>query len=202
MVEFNLTVNEKKVNKLACKELKENLLEMYEAVAGVNKNQWKYAIHLNNIIVNEYFKPDYKSRTEFADDNGIDKSTISRYVGAVKAMVNDVTPLTGYTMEQIPYSKASRLASLKDVKAFLNDTKIDLLKVSVHDLEKLIREYKKGLEPTAVNESKEAETKQEAIQEKEDASFTGRIYDDSISFSIDNVNYVIPLDELKHYRVK
>ena len=201
MLEFNLSVNEQKFNALQGKELKSNLKKMLQAMNGVNKSQWQYAIALHNIIVNEYFKPDFKSQNEFASAIGIDKGTISKYVGAVRVMVNVLTPKFHYSIEQVPYSKASCLASIKDVEKFLKDTGIDLLKCTMRELEQAKRDYNKPVETVEPKQETE-QTEQTEQEEKELPTFTGRYDDNEVWFTVNNIKYIIPMSELKHYKVK
>lgn len=204
MLEFNITVNEQNFNQLQSKELRSNLKKMLDAMSGVSKNQWKYAIALHNIVSNEQFKPDFKTMSDFSQAIGLDKSTVSRYVSAVKVLVNDVTPLTGLTNDTIPYSKCARLAGVKDVKDFLKSMNIDLLTISMRELEKAIKEYKESQNaPKNVVQENDSETQAVETEKQEELpTFTGRYDDTSIWFSIGNTKYIIPVDELKHYKVK
>ena len=204
MLEFNLSVSEQKFNALQSKELKKSLTKMIQAMAGVNKNQWQYAIQLHNIVSNEYYKPDFKTVPDFADAIGLDKGTVSRYVSAVKIMVNTLTPKYGISFEQMPYSKAASLATIKNLDEFIKVMGIDLLKVTSRELEQAKRDYK-AMQDKAVEskpETEQAEKPEKEQAEKEDPVFSGRVYADSIAFSIDNKNYVISLEDLKKYRVK
>ena len=200
MLEFNLSVSENKFNQLQSKDLKKNLNKMLQAMSGVNKNQWQYAIALHNIVSNEYYKPDFKTVPDFADAIGLDKGTVSRYVSAVKIMVNTLTPKYGISFEQMPYSKAASLATIKNLDEFIKVTGIDLLKVTSRELEKAKRDYK-AMQDGAVNgEKQETETKQET--EKQDEPVNGYVENESIVLTFRNKTYIIPFDELKHYKRK
>ena len=203
MLEFNLTVNRENINQLQSKELRSSLSKMLDAMAGMHKNQWKYAIQLNNIVVGEYYKPDFDSMTSFAKAIGLDKSSVSRYVSAVRIMVNDITPLTGLTFENIPYSKAGRIASVKDVKDFLKVSKIDLVTCTVRDLEKAIKDYKSSLETAKEEPAQEETVKEETVKEENEVmSFTGHYDDSKAWFEINGIQFIIPLDVLTEYKVE
>ena len=200
MLEFNLSVSENRFNQLQSKDLKKNLNKMLQAMSGVNKNQWQYAIALHNIVSNEYYKPDFKTVPDFADAIGLDKGTVSRYVSAVKIMVNTLTPKYGISFEQMPYSKAASLATIKNLDEFIKVMGIDLLKVTSRELEQAKRDYK-AMQDSAVNgEKQETETKQET--EKQDEPVNGYVENESIVLTFRNKTYIIPFDELKHYKRK
>ena len=200
MLEFNLSVSENRFNQLQSKDLKKNLNKMLQAMSGVNKNQWQYAIALHNIVSNEYYKPDFKTVPDFADAIGLDKGTVSRYVSSVKIMVNTLTPKYGISFEQMPYSKAASLATIKNLDEFIKVMGIDLLKVTSRELEQAKRDYK-AMQDSAVNgEKQETETKQET--EKQDEPVNGYVENESIVLTFRNKTYIIPFDELKHYKRK
>ena len=202
MLEFNLAVNRENINQLQSKELRSSLSKMLDAMAGMHKNQWKYAIQLNNIVVGEYYKPDFDSMTSFAKAIGLDKSSVSRYVSAVRVMVNDITPLTGLTFENIPYSKAGRIASVKDVKDFLKVSGIDLVNCTVRDLEKAIKDYKAMQENAKEEPAKEEPAKEEPAKEEEVMSFTGHYDDSKAWFEINGIQFIIPIEVLTEYKVE
>lgn len=200
MLEFNLAINNESLNQLQSKELKTNLKKMLEAMAGMNKNQWQYAVRLHNIVINEYYKPDFDSITSFGKAIGLEKSSVSRYIGAVRVMVNDVTPLTNLTMEDVTYSKAARLAGVKDVKDFLNVTGVNLVTITSRELEKAIKDYKAGLDGVKDVAPQEEKPQEEKPQEQEVPSFTGRYDNEKVWFEINGNQFIIPIDALADFK--
>lgn len=204
MLEFTLAIKEKDFNQLQSKDLKVNLQKMIKAMSGMNKSQWQYAIALHNIVANGQYKPDFDSVSSFAKAIGLDKSSVSRYVSAVRIMVNDITPLTGLTFENIPYSKAGRIASVKDVKDFLQVSGIDLVACTVRELEKAIKEYKamqeKAKEETTSEEPAKEETTSEAKEEV--MAFTGHYDENKVWFEINGIQFIIPIEVLTEYKIE
>ena len=200
MLEFTLAINENNLNQLQSKDLRNSLKKMLSAMAGMNKNQWQYAVNLNNIIVGELYKDDFDSQTSFAKAIGLDKSTVSRYVAAVRVMVNDITPITGLTMNDLPYSKAARISSVKDIRDFLNVTGLNLMTCTVRELEKAIKDYKASLEKADNVVADETEKETKAETEKEVPSFTGHYDDEKVWFEVNGTQFIIPLKDLIQYR--
>lgn len=204
MTDYKLTtITKDNLNELKCVDFRKNVNKMLTAEMAMNKDLWSYAIAVNNIVVNKYYETDCKTIDGFAERMGVKKGTISKYTNSVSCMVN-VLGKYGYTMLNMSYSTAYKLSTLKDdLDDFIKWCGKDLTKVTMRELEELVKEYKSVIKG-AIDEPKQEEQeepKQEEQEEKELPSFTGRIDEDSIFFSINNKNYVIPFDELKHYQV-
>ncbi len=195
-------------NFITVSALEKNVNKILTATTSINNNQWTIAVAINNIMEKEMYKKDFETQEKFAGWMGLDNSTISKYTKAVKFTVNVLGPKYGLTMKDVVYTKAVRYAQLgtrfDDFIAFAKGKGIDnIFVLSVHALEELMKEFKESLKPVkAVNDEEPTEEPTEEEKKQEVPSFTGRYDEKEVWFEVNGCKYIIPLSELKHYKVK
>jgi len=192
------------VSLLVNKDLRKNVSAMIQASSGLNKSAWKYAIAVHNIIAGELFKDDFKTQKAFAKAMDTGESTLTKFYNAVECVTN-VLGTYGYSMENISYSNAYLLSTIKDLDEFMKlHDGADFSKMGKNQLEKLISAFKhpekEVVEPEPQEaETEETETPQEEKQELKKGDIVAHIENGFLSFTYRKKSYVVPMKEIKGY---
>ena len=184
-------------------KLRTNVGKLLVAGKAINSNQWKVAIIINNIEEGQQYKDDFGTKENFSNWMNFEGNYVGRMSKAVRCMVNTLNDF-GLTMENTTTSKAYCLAGVeKDMKRFVEfiaTQGYDIKTISVHDIEKLKKEFKNP-ESKAI-ENKPGEETGKADEKKQENKFTGLYDDKGVWFEVNGKKYTILFDELKKYIVK
>lgn len=204
-----LVNNPDNVSKLTNATLRKNIVKALDAKFGMNKNMWKYVIHMNNIITEELFKDEPLLKTQRALALAMDdkESNLSKYTGAIDCITNYM-PKYGYDMTNMTYSNAYLLSTIDNLDEFMGlhaDT--DFSRIGKNQLEKLISAYKHPEKEVVDVEPKEAEAEAETEDveaeevEAKKGDITANITDGILTFTYRKKNYSVPVKDLKDYQV-
>lgn len=185
------------------KKLSDNLNNFAKGLAIAKAGAWSVSKALYNISHNQYYKPEFESFKAFLDYFRINKVSASQYVHATECMINYLMP-AGYN-EEVTTTNAYEVSRLGDkINDFLkwfHDKGLNLVDISQKDLIKEKKEYL-GIIDVKQEEPQQEEPKQEETEtEIEDAIYLKALLDgDNVVLFKDDIKYIIPLDELKHYK--
>lgn len=205
-VKYELATLENYESRITVNSLKRNVGKILKAGQEINKNEWTVAIAVNNIVEGEQYKKDFETMEKFSEWMGFKGNYAGRTSKAVKCMVNTLNRY-GLTVENCSYSKAYRLAQVeKDIDRFIAFAKTqgypDLLKISVHQLEDLIKAFKKPEQKALENAGEQENAESTETDEKKENKFTGLYDEKGVWFEVNGKKYTILFDELKKYIVK
>lgn len=168
--------------KLQTKALESECKKIISALEGIEKNTWKYAVSIHQILVKDLWVKDFEKLENLADYLQTSRSTLVKMKKAVDFALDKGV------MGIWSVSRCYVLSTIEDYDTFqkwCKDNHIEVDKISKNDLEKLVSDYNKGRNK-AVNDNEE--------KEKEEI--------ESIEIVYNKVMYRIPLNVLKKYEVK
>ena len=199
---YEVVLNGKKFE-LENKKLSENLNNFVDGLAIAKKGSWVVSRALYNISHNQYFRPEFESFKAFCDFFGINKVSASQYVHATQCMIECLMP-AGYN-EEVTTTNAYEVSRLGDkINDFLkwfHDKGLNLVSISQKDLINEKKEYLGILDVKKEEPQKEEPKKEETETETEDAIYLKALLDgNNVVLFKDDIKYIIPLDELKHYK--
>lgn len=198
------------VSDLTNKALRGHVTKALQAKAGVNKDMWKYAIHMNNIMADELFKDDFGTKRKFAiamDDN---EANLSKYVGAVDVITNKLG-VYGYDMTNMTYSNAYILSTVDNLDGFMAlHAGTDFSRIGKTQLEKLVSSFKHpekeavDVKAKSTDEAGHDETGQEDIEvvEAKKGDITANISGGLLTFTYRKKTYKVPMRDLTAYQVE
>ena len=134
---------------------------------GLNKNMWQLAINAHNISENKLFVDDYGSLNNFCVAIDIPKSKFSKYVNAVKVMVNRLEPDFGITMQELTYTKAYLMSTIPNdrLDEFMSlHTPAEIVAIAYSQLEALIKKFMKPTDEAIETEAETVETEAEETE--------------------------------------
>lgn len=176
----NLVVLEK--HEITNKQLDKKVSNIVKALQTIEAGTWKYAVNVHQIITKELWQDDFESVDDFALYLGVTKSYLYKLCSAVDFASNY------NVMDKYSVSKCYLLSTIKNYDEFTEwakANKIDVTKLSKHQLEDTIKAYN-NRNANAVREDKQQEETEE----------------DYIDVKIKKHLYRIPLKVLNKYLVE
>lgn len=185
---FELITSES-INELTNSELKKELKKVTTAIGAIGKKTKEMAISINNIMIEESYKDDFKSDTEFAKFLGTSKGNLSKISRAGK-LLKENENLSPFNLGQIEET----LPLDDETRNHIIEEKAIEPSMSVKEVREVVNVYKSdGKEETEETEETEK------TEETENFSCLRIIYFKSDNEDACKAEYIRTMDELKEY---
>lgn len=206
---YEVAINGEKFE-LSNKDLSKNLNDMVIAMQSLKKNTWKYAQAITNIVNNELYKDDFKTRKAFTDSIGLKESLCSKYVKACDFLhvsvhtyimnlkldnpdIDEKAVIDGFSVNKCYYLQVLVEKELfVEFLDFIGEEAYNLHTMSERKLEELLKAFKNKDNEQPQEEPKDVVEDNTGDEPKEV---------DNVELWFQNEKYIIPRKVLESYKV-